>query len=186
MSSENQKTAKKKNDTIEDLMKYKTDKLIEERDLKIKQKKLNKKLKQVEERECALRVARNNLNRKEVNEADAENNNDIVQDQAKPSLVSNSRHFTTSVTYIIPRDSSSCISMVSHWLPAQMDKFDRSDPSTTNRQAITGTELNSSDHNSTMDSLNTTTTALNSEPGLLKTIIGMFEKKFDDASKKLS
>jgi chromosome segregation ATPase len=39
--SELQKTAKKKNDIIEDLMKYKADKCSEERDLKIKQKKLN-------------------------------------------------------------------------------------------------------------------------------------------------
>ena len=88
LSNENQKSAKKKNDIIEDLMKYKADKYSEERDLKIKQKKLNKKLKQVENHECKLRTANNNLKRKEVDEADADNNNDIVQNQTKPSLAS--------------------------------------------------------------------------------------------------
>ena len=58
LSSEHQKTAKKKNNIIEDLIKYKADKCSEERDLKIKQKNLNKKLKQVEERECKLRTAK--------------------------------------------------------------------------------------------------------------------------------
>ena len=176
MSSEHQKTAKKKNNIIEDLMKYKADKCSEERDLKIKQRKLNKKLKQVEERECKLRTAKNNLNRKEVDEADADNNNDIVQNQTKPSLASNSRLFTTAVTYSIPRDSSSSHSMVSRWLPVHMNKFDRSDPSsksyTGNRQGLTSTKLNSSDHNSTLDFLNTTT--LFSDLELLKTIIEKF------------
>ena len=186
--SEHQKTAKKKNDIIEDLMKYKADKCSEERDLKIKQKKLNKKLKQVEERECKLRTAKNNLNRKEVDEADADNNNDIAPNQTKPSLASNSRLFTTAVTYSIPRDSSSSHSMVSHWLPDHVNKFDRSDPSskgyTANRQGLTSNELNSSDHSSTLDFLNTTT--LYSDLELLKTIIEKFDKKFDDVSKKLS
>ena len=99
-----------------------------------------------------------------------------------------SRQYTTTVTYSIPRDSSSSHSMVSRWLPVHMNKFDRSDPSsksnTGNRQGLTSTKLNSSDHNSTLDSLNTTT--LFSDLELLKTIIEKFDNKFDDVSKKLS
>ena len=68
-----------------------------------------------------------------------------------------------------------------------MNKFDRSDPSskgyTANRQGLTSTELNSSDRNSTLDSLNTTTF---SDLELLKPSIIKFDKKFDDVSKKLS
>ena len=97
-------------------------------------------------RECKLRTANNNLKIKEVDEADADNNNDIVQNQTKPSLASNSRLFTTAVTYSIPRDSSSSHSMVSHWLPVHMNKFDRSDHSskgyTANRQGLTLTARN--------------------------------------------
>jgi hypothetical protein len=126
--------------------------------------------------------------RKEVDEADADNNNDIAPNQTKPSLASNSRLFTTAVTYSIPRDSSSSHSMVSHWLPDHVNKFDRSDPSskgyTANRQGLTSNELSSSDHSSTLDFLNTTT--LYSDLELLKTIIEKFDKKFDDVSKKLS
>ena len=99
-----------------------------------------------------------------------------------------SRQYTTTVTYSIPRDSSSSHSMVSHWLPVHMNKFDRSDPSsksyTGNRQGLTSTKLNSSDHNSTLDFLNTTT--LFSDLELLKTIIEKFDKKFDPVSKKFS
>ena len=86
LSSEHQKIVKKKDDIIEDLMRYKSEKSSEEKDLKVKQKKLNKKLKQVEERESKLKTLKDKSNRKEVTETDDCNNNDDVQSLNRHSL----------------------------------------------------------------------------------------------------
>ena len=102
LSSEHQKIVKEKDDTIEDLMRYKAERSSEEKDLKVKQKKLNKKLKQVEVREIKLKTIKDNLNRKEVIETDDCNNNDDLQSLTRPSLTTNSSLFTTTVSYNFP------------------------------------------------------------------------------------
>ena len=132
LSSEHQKTVKKKGDIIEDLMRYKAEKSSEEKDLKFKQKKLNKKLKQVKVREIKLKTLNDNLNRKEVIETDDCNNNDDVQSLTRPSLTTISSLFTTTVSYNFPMDSKSFPSMVSHWLPLHMSELDSSNPECVN------------------------------------------------------
>jgi chromosome segregation ATPase len=109
LSSEHQKIVKKKDDIIEDLMRYKSEKSSEEKDLKVKQKKLKKKLKQVEALESKLKTLKDKSNRKEVTETDDCNNNDDVQSLNRHSLTTNSSMFTTTVSYNFPRDGQQVI-----------------------------------------------------------------------------
>ena len=165
-------------------MRYKAEKSSEEKDLKFKQKKLSKKLKQVEERESKLKTLKDKLNRKEVTETDDCNNNDDVQSLNRHSLTTNSSMITTTVSYNFPMemDSKSFPSMVFHWLPLHMNKLDP-----TINKGSTGI-LDSNNPNSTPDCVNPTTSTqqpgLNEELELLKELVEKLDKKFDDVNMK--
>ena len=108
IDSQYQKELKKKDDTIDNLRNFKTVKDAEERELKLKQKKLNKKLKCLEERESKLvrKVQNNNIS----------NNNKIQDVLTNPcSPVSHTRAATTwTIT------NTSYPSTVTHWSPPVM------------------------------------------------------------------
>ena len=73
--SQHQKTVKKKDDTIHNLQVYKSEKQSEERDLKTKEKKVKKKMKNLEELEAKLCLLKKDLNRVEV-KVEPNNNDD--------------------------------------------------------------------------------------------------------------
>jgi myosin heavy subunit len=128
-NKEHQKTVKKKDDTIENLTRYKTLKDSEEKELKIKERKLNKKLKQVVERESKLRLVKHDLNKNEVvTKTETSKDNDVTTRMSltesiapQHSLKSHSDHFLTMASYNYMSNSTTFPSMVSHFLPLLPD-----------------------------------------------------------------
>ena len=110
VNSQHNKILKTKDDIIENLKKFKSEKNAQERDLKQKQKKINKKLKSLEERESKFM--------KDVQNSNILNNNDDPEhgtNSCSPSSdvfhmreVPNLTIITTAIT--------SCPSTVTHWL----------------------------------------------------------------------
>ena len=105
INSQHYKILKMKDKTIENLKKFKSAKDAEERDLKVKQKKINKKLKRLQERDSKLvkKVQNNNI----------PNNNKIPEPLTNPCPCSNISHTKAVVTSTIT-DITLCPSPVTH------------------------------------------------------------------------
>ena len=115
--TQHQKAARKKDSIIEDLLRYKSLKESEEKDLKVREKKLNKKAKTLDERETKLNTKKKELNKKEILTEDPGNNNNARED----TTTSFEFNFEESITMTTYNHISSNIdnfpSVVSHWLP---------------------------------------------------------------------
>ena len=117
-NQEHQKKVKKKDDIIENLTRYKTLKDSEEKELKAKEKKLNKKARNVEERENKLRIGKKDMNKNEVVIARVETSDNLTENiSPKHSLKSGPDVFLTMVSYKYMSYSTTFPSMVSHCLP---------------------------------------------------------------------
>ena len=115
--TQNNKTLKKKDETIENLQHFKTLKNSEERELKIKEKKINKKLKSFEERETKLLKKNQNLNI-------PNNYNEVPKSliySCSPIPLSPSTNYSNCVQSVTASVNMSSISFhpstVSYWLP---------------------------------------------------------------------
>ena len=106
------KILKKNDDTIDDLKRYKTLKQSEERDFKLKEKKLKKKLKSVDERETKIKSTRKGFIKEEIKGNELKTNNNQLEAKFRDSITMTSYNYPSilSTTTTFP-------SSVSHWIP---------------------------------------------------------------------
>ena len=108
--SQHTKILKAKESTIESLHEYKASKISEEKYLKQREKKINKKLKNIEERESKL-----NLKNKHF-KVDSDNNIDNSDTNSSSKLSFSNSYSAVSSVYN-SSNITSYPSMLTHWLP---------------------------------------------------------------------
>ena len=124
-----QKVVKRNNDTIENLNKYKSQKLSEEKDLKIKEKKLNKRIKNLEEREAQDDLIKGAKKEKVLARDAINNNNKTDGSKPIPFPSANFRESITMVSYNSVNNISTFPSIVAHCLPPQASSSSVQEPS---------------------------------------------------------
>ena len=113
--SKHLKVVKKNEDTIDTLQRYKVQKQSEERDFKLKERKLNRKIRSVDERETKCNLTKKDFIKTELSEANLSSNNNHIVQVSLPSL--NYRESITMASYNYVTNITTFPSVVSHWLP---------------------------------------------------------------------
>ena len=116
-NSNHQKVVKRNEDTIENLKEYKSQKMSEEKDFKLKEKKLNKRIKTLDEREAQYKLIKDDEKKEVLEKVVTNNNNETVEDKSISFPAVNFREVITMASYNYANNISTFPSIVSHWIP---------------------------------------------------------------------